>query len=849
MNNINQVIRIIFKLVLDKYKPTNQAKNPRLVIQNGSNNYSYTYPLKGDCYRMGKGSTYCDIVIDNPLVSHFHCTLQRNPRKTESFIVIDEGSKNRIYVNKKPKKSFPLVHGNTFYLGNPALKYSVKITYLNPPPLWLFLGQNLLKGGAVCVFLLTIWLVIELLKIEVNSLPDRIGYPNVILAQDGKTSLNPAHNYTHKELDKLDDFSPYLIKALIAKEDKNYWFHLGFDPIAIIRAYLINKEAGEIKQGASTITQQLARSLFLEDRKLKNDNKNNLEKIDNYSTDIQTISSKEKTYRRKIKELIIALKLEFIYSKSELLKTYLNRVYLGTNLGSNLYGFEDAAQFYFDKSARDLDLTESATLVGMLTAPNANNPLSNPEKAKKQCRIVVKRMIDLGKLKPEDYQGRSYCINIKVSPKTEQSVSQLIAPYFQHTVRQELIAILGEELFKQGNWIVETALNLNYQQIAEKTLNQTIDTQGKRLNISQGAIVSLNTSNGEIIALVGGKNYRESQWNHVTQAQRQPGSTFKVFAYATALEQGISPLKNYSCSGLRWQGQPYKPCIRSSGNIDIYRGLAQSENVVALRIAQDVGLNTVIEMAKRLGIKSPLESIPGLIIGEKEVNLLEITGAYATFANLGEWNRPHAIVRIRDGSYCQADTSTGNKNPNNTLTNNQSESKTQGKIFLNANEVDNIPQMSVDNRPINKSSITKTGEGIFGKQTDFLEDKNDYQNCQVVYEFGDGRNETKSVIKPDVANTMTKLMQGVVRNGTGSKARLGLGEAGKTGTTDNGVDSWFIGYIPQKRIVTGIWLGNKERPHTEASGSDAAALWGETMKSYFTPNINDHNSLFKNGKL
>ncbi|HLO47178.1 MAG TPA: penicillin-binding transpeptidase domain-containing protein, partial [Kamptonema sp.] len=458
----------------------------------------------------------------------------------------------------------------------------------------------------------------------------------------------------------------------------------------------------------------------------------------------------------KLREAIVALKLETFYSKDELLQTYLNRVFLGIDL----YGFEDAAQFYFGKSAKDLSLSEAATLVGILPAPNSFNPIQNYQLAVQYRDRVLDRMRSMGMIS-QDEADRARRSRIEINPKARQFLQSTIAPYFYSYVFEELEFLLGEQLAREGNFIVETGLTPSVQRAAESSLRNTINNSGAAAGFSQGAIVTLNSSNGEILALVGGVDYLQSQFNRATQALRQPGSTFKIFTYTAAIEQGISPGKVYSCAPLSWGGQTFDGCERTSGSTDIYRGLAQSENVIALRVAQDVGLDNVVQMARRLGIRSKLNSVPGLVLGQSEVNVLEMTGAFGVLANRGVGNRPHAIKRIIDSSDCK--------------------------------------------------------------------DRNNFETCRVIYDYQNDPARQQEILSPEVADTMTQLLQDVVRTGTGRSAALGLGEAGKTGTTNDNVDLWFIGYIPSQELVTGVWLGNDDNTPTGGSSGNAAQLWGDYM--------------------
>lgn len=322
---------------------------------------------------------------------------------------------------------------------------------------------------------------------------------------------------------------------------------------------------------------------------------------------------------------------------------------------------------------------------------------------------------------------------------------------------------MGTGAAREGNYIIETKLDPVIQAKAESALQNSVNKVGSNLRFSQGAIVTLDAKTGSILAMVGGKNYKESQFNRAIQAQRQPGSTFKVFAYAAAIEAGIPTYKSYSCNSFPWGGFTYRPCRSGGGSLDVATGFALSENPIALRLAREVGLNKVVEMAQRLGIKSSLESVPGLVLGQSVVNVLEMTGAFAAIGNRGVWNPPHAITRILDSSDC--------------------------------------------------------------------EDRNNLKTCREIYSFTQNPKANQTVLKKNVANTMTDMMQAVVAKGTGRAASIGMGEeAGKTGTTDKNVDLWFIGFIPSRQLVTGIWLGNDNNSPTLGSSGQAAQLWGNYMR-------------------
>ncbi len=571
-------------------------------------------------------------------------------------------------------------------------------------------------------------------KIPVKPMPSGVTGPVKVYAGDGTTELNPVKQEIHREFDNLKDFSPYLPQAVIASEDTRFYWHFGVDPYGLGRAIYINLQDTDVKQGASTLTQQLARSLFSE-------------------------VGRENTAGRKIREMLVALKLEAVYSKDDILRAYLNRVYLG----AGNYGFEDAAQFYFDKSAQDLDIGEAATLVAMLPAPNLYNPVEDYQTSVQLRNRVIERMAMLGMI-DEQEANRARRSRIQVSPRATQTLSRRQAPYFYSYIFGELNQLLGEDVANEGNFVVETSLNLKMQALAERSLQNFLNTEGKQYAVSQGAVVTIDTRTGAILAMVGGKDFKESQFNRASQAQRQPGSTFKLFAYTAAIANGTQPSQAFECGALTWQGQSYKACERSgeAQAITFTEGFTQSENVVALRIAQTVGLDEVMALAKNFGVTSTLVKEPGLVLGQSETRVLDMTGAYGAIANDGIWNRPHGIINIRDGGDCP--------NPDQLKT------------------------------------------------------------CREVYLVSQDGGRQKQVVSPAIAATMTRLLQAAVNNGTGQTANIGYGAAGKTGTTDKAVDLWFIGFLPQKHLVTAVWLGNDDSSPTQGSSGLAASLWGQYMK-------------------
>lgn len=737
---ITQAVQTVqAKINFSKLKLKPNARVPELWVQDAGADKAEIYPLLGERYLVGRSSKSCDIVVRNPVVSQVHASLNRQSAAQGAlgsifrppFVLKDEGSTNGIYRGKRRVRSAVLRHKSVYTLGPPELAAAVRVQFHDPPPWYVRAFRYSMYGVGGVTALLVAAVLIEWQRFSVQPLPNSVQGPIVVLARDEATPLSPVTNRTHTEFQRLQDFSAYLPKAVIASEDSRYYWHLGVDPIGTLRALVTNIRGGEIREGGSSLTQQLARSL------------------------LRSYVGDQDSAGRKLREAAVALKLETVYSKDFLLLKYLNRVYLG----NGTYGFEDAAQFYLGKSAKDLTLAEAATLVGILPAPNSFNPIRDYQKAIEQRDGVLSRMASLGMISDEEYR-QARRSRIDVNPKAKQELNSILAPYYYSYVFTELKELLGDELAEEGNFIVETGLDLRMQAQAEAALRNAVNTDGASAGFSQGAIVTLDSKTGEVLALVGGVDYKQSQFNRASQALRQPGSTFKIFSYTAALERGISPSTAFSCAPLNWEGQYFEGCRSGGGSLDMYTGIAQSENVIALRVAQEVGLNTVARTAQRMGIRSELNPVPGLVLGQSEATPLEMTGAFSILANHGVGNPPRAIKRILDGGDCK--------------------------------------------------------------------ERNNYNTCRVIYSEEQSQERNQAILQPQVADTMTTLLQGVVRGGTGRAAAIGLGEAGKTGTTNDNVDLWFIGYIPDG-LVTGIWLGNDNNSPTSGSSGVAAQLWGNYM--------------------
>lgn len=709
------------------------ARVPELWVQEANAEKAEVYPLLGDRYTVGRSSRTSDIVIRNPIVSQLHATIRRDPKQRRVFFIRDEQSTNGIFVKKRRVKHHEFKHKDVLTFGPPDLETAVRVQFMDPPSPFVVGVRYVLYGVSGFVGLAVLALGLESSKIPVVPLPASQQGPVVVLSRD-QTPLMQPRLQGHVELKQLSDFSPYVIDALIASEDSRYYWHIGVDPIGVTRAVATNIVGGSIREGASTLTQQLARSIF------------------------RSYVGTEDSVGRKVREAIVALKLETVYSKDFLLLSYLNKVYLGAYAS----GFEDASRFYFDKPAKNLSISEAATLVGILPAPNSFNPVQNYSAAVDYRNRVITRMVQQGRISAEE-GDRARRSRIEISPKARQQLESMQAPYYYGYVFDELERLLGKDLAQEGNFIVETALDPDIQAKAENALRDGIDGDGVTYGYSQGSLVTMDFAAGEILAMVGGKDYKQSQFNRASQALRQPGSTFKLFAYTAALEQGISPATTFSCAPVEWEGQSFDGCVSGAGALNLYDGIARSENPIALRVGETVGLGKIIQTARKMGVESKLQAVPGLVLGQSETTLLEMAQAYSVIANEGQKRPPLAIRKILDAGDCQRPT--------------------------------------------------------------------DFRTCRVIYDRNDKQNQGIQVLSPDIARTMTQMLQGVVQGGTGRAAALGVGEAGKTGTTNDNRDLWFIGFAPSQKLLTGIWLGNDNNDPTAGSSAQAASLWGRYMRS------------------
>ena len=437
---------------------------------------------------------------------------------------------------------------------------------------------------------------------------------------NGKVLLS-LHGEANRTNIELSDVSPELKMAVLAIEDSHFYQHNGINPTSIGRAILSNLEAGGITEGASTITMQLVKNLFL---------------------------AQDRTYNRKLAETVLALRIEQIFPKDEILEMYLNNIYWG----HNNYGVETAAESYFNKSAADLTLPEAAVMAGMIQAPEDYSPFRDYQATKQRQKIVLNRLEDLGWITPEEAAAAAQ-EPLLVGQPTAWKASA--SPYITQAVVEELTQRFGEELVRKGGMRVQTTVDLNMQRRAEETVQKAFQQARSRgLRADQIAVAAVDPRTHFVKALVGGRDYEESQFNRAIQSQRQPGSAFKPFVYYTAFASGDytpfstiddSPVSYPDGSGT-YSPQNYGGSF--SGTVSLYDALVTSKNVPAVKLGKAVGLEKVIEVCRLLGIESPLQPVISLPLGAVGISPLEMASAYATFASNGWQSETTLILRVTD---------------------------------------------------------------------------------------------------------------------------------------------------------------------------------------------------------
>jgi penicillin-binding protein 1A len=563
--------------------------------------------------------------------------------------------------------------------------------------------------GAIAMVGVVVYVGAHLPPIQSLEIPKRpptieiVGADGSVLAQRGEMAgANVA----------LKDLPPYLPKAFIAIEDRRFYSHWGVDPFGIARAAVANILHRGVAQGGSTLTQQLAKNLFL---------------------------TQERTLQRKLQEVELALWLERKHSKTEILELYLNRVYFG----SGAYGVEAAAQRYFGKSARNVTVQEAAMLAGLVKSPSRLAPNRNPEGAEKRTEIVLTAMADAKFITDAQAKASIGHLAIAVKPAGAGTINY-VADWIGE-VLDDLIGQIDESVR------VETTIDPKLQGVAEAAVIDELAAKSVKFNVSQGALVAM-TANGAIRAMIGGRNYADSQYNRAVTAKRQPGSAFKPFVYLTALEQGLTPDTVRQDAPLNVKGwAPENYTHEYFGPVTLTQALAMSLNTVAVRVGLEVGPKNVVRTAHRLGIASKLEPNASIALGTSEVSMTELVGAYAPFANGGFSASPHVVTRIK----------------------------------------------------------TFDGKVLYMRPAD----------------------PPAQVIEPRYVAMMNSMMQETLISGTARKAEIpGWQAAGKTGTSQDFRDAWFIGYTAS--LVTGVWLGNDDNSPTKKAtgGGLPVEVWTRFMR-------------------
>jgi penicillin-binding protein 1A len=526
-----------------------------------------------------------------------------------------------------------------------------------------------------------------------------------VLARRGASDAPPV------DLASLPDYVP---AAILAIEDRKFYRHFGFDFEGLARATYVNARAGRVVQGGSTLTQQLAKNLFL---------------------------SSEQSLKRKAQELLLSLWLESRFTKEEILSLYMARVYYG----AGAYGMVDAAERYFNKSPSELTVAEAAMLAGLLKAPSRLNPVSNADRAAERATLVLNEMRKEGVITEEQ---RLAAVNTPLRFAATARGSGI--NYFLDWIEADVGAIVGEPT---EDVIVETTLDLAHQRAAETALNNEFAASGRSGRMSQGAVIAI-AGDGGVRAMIGGLSYNDSEFNRATEASRQPGSAFKPFVYVAALEGGATPWSTRVDQPFRvgdWQPQNYSG--RYSGQMPLITALARSVNTIAVALGEEYGRDNVVRVARRLGIRSRLDPEVTLALGTEVVRPIELATAYVPFANGGYGVSAHGFKRVR----------------------------------------------------------TRSGTILWERP----------------------QPQPRQVLDDGVVRNMNLMMAQVVSAGTATAARLpDRPVAGKTGTTSDYRDAWFVGYTGG--YVTAVWVGNDDfgkRMNRVTGGGAPARIWRSFMQT------------------
>ena len=616
-----------------------------------------------------------------------------------------------IFGNGKKRKKQNRTEPQLFSDGRNDLRSDSKRNKRKRGILRRIIGFFLVLGfwGVVAGVLATSYIFFSLNERGLLKIPERepgimmLSNNGAVLSEQGAFFGDAAH---------IADLPDYVPNAVIAIEDRRFRSHFGIDPIGLVRAISRNILSGHLVQGGSTLTQQLAKNLFL---------------------------TQEKTATRKAQEAVLAVWLESKFNKDEILQLYLNRVYFG----SGAYGIEQAAHVYYNKSANELTIMEAATLAGVLKAPSNYNPAKNPEASMTRAKLVINSMVDEKFITADDASeavGTAGGVTPEVSLPAKQYAVDWISKQLPLLVKNYDQSI-----------IIETTIDPTIQANAEKAMRRRLNESGKKMNVSEGAMVVMDPT-GAVIAMIGGKSYQKSQYNRAIAASRQPGSAFKPFVYEAAMENGFTPDSVEVDEPVRignWSPENYKQ--KYLGEVSLEQAFAQSINTVAAKLAVSVGIDKVAAVAQRFGITSTLTHDASLALGTSEVSPMELVTAYVPFANGGTAVQPYVVKRI----------------------------------------------------------VTRDGKILYERK-------------------GDGLGQ---VISENNLGEMNRLFRAVVQNGTGVKAQFGNFDiGGKTGTSQNYRDAWFVGFTPY--MIAGVWMGNDDNSPTKnvTGGSLPTLVWRDVME-------------------
>ena len=542
---------------------------------------------------------------------------------------------------------------------------------------------------------------------DISKAVERTRLPaTTIITEDGKEISS--YGGVYSDIVYAEELPDHVIDAIISTEDRRFYSHFGFDIVSFGRAMIVNIIHRRYVQGGSTITQQVGKNLFL---------------------------TPQKNIKRKVQELLMAFWLESKFTKNQILTLYLNRVYMG----AGTYGIEAASQKFFHKPAKDINMLEAAILAGLLKAPARYNPISSQKRAMERAKVVLQSMVDNHKI-----SERQKDIALKMSIGSAKYKFEY-GKYFADWVYNESKAYLGEQ---ENDINVYTTLNGKIQKAAEEILRETIE-KNRDKNVTNGAIVVID-NDGAIRAMVGGTDYKNSQFNRATQALRQPGSAFKTFVYLTALEEGFEPddiIEDKPIVVGKWKPENYNK--KYYGKVSLSEAFKHSLNLATINLSENFSKKKIINLAHKMGISTPIENSAAMTLGSSEVKVIDMAVAYSTIANGGFANWPYSITEV----------------------------------------------------------YTKDGYRIYQRIND----------------------EKNRIIDEDSVEKITYMLSEVIQSGTGKKAKLPFFAAGKTGTSQDYRDAWFVGFSRGYTAV--VWLGNDDNSPMKnvGGGSLPAEIWRKLM--------------------